>query len=88
MKSTIFWNIRECSPLKFDPRFGGTYRLHLQGKKPAAYSSTLKMEAICSSETSADFKRTTRRYIAEDTTLQTPSSFGISNKELRTVDNG
>jgi hypothetical protein len=30
-----------------------------------AYSSTLKMEAICSSETSNDFQRTTRRYILE-----------------------
>jgi hypothetical protein len=35
----------------------------------SAYSSTLKMEAICSSETSADFQRTTRRYIPEDSTL-------------------
>jgi hypothetical protein len=34
-----------------------------------AYSSTLKMEATCSSETSVDFQRTTRRYIPEDKTL-------------------
>jgi hypothetical protein len=34
-----------------------------------AYSSTLKMEATCSSETSEDFQRTTRRYIPEDRTL-------------------
>jgi hypothetical protein len=33
------------------------------------YSSTVKMEAICSSETSVDFQRTTRRYIPEDRTL-------------------
>jgi hypothetical protein len=32
--------------------------------------STLKMEAICSSETSVDSQRTTRRYIPEDSTLQ------------------
>jgi hypothetical protein len=31
--------------------------------------STLKMESICSSETSVDFQRTTRSYIPEDTTL-------------------
>jgi hypothetical protein len=31
--------------------------------------STLKMEAICSSETSVDTQRTTRRYIPEDGTL-------------------
>jgi hypothetical protein len=45
MKSTsttsIFWDITPCSPLKFNRRF--------------RYSSTLKMEAICFSETSVDF---------------------------------
>jgi hypothetical protein len=34
-----------------------------------AYSSTLKMEAICSSETSVGTQRTTRRYIPDDSTL-------------------
>jgi hypothetical protein len=33
------------------------------------YSSTLKMEATCSSETSVDFQRTTQRYNPEDKTL-------------------
>jgi hypothetical protein len=33
MKSTIFWDITPCSPLNVDRRFGGTYRLHLQGRK-------------------------------------------------------
>jgi hypothetical protein len=32
--------------------------------------STLKMEAICSSETSVETQRTTRRHIPEDYTLQ------------------
>jgi hypothetical protein len=32
-------------------------------------SSTLKIEAICSSETSAESQRTTRRHIPEDGTL-------------------
>jgi hypothetical protein len=35
-----------------------------------AYTSTLKMEAICSSESSVDFQRTTRRYITEYRTLR------------------
>jgi hypothetical protein len=35
----------------------------------SAYFSTPKMEAICSSETSVDFQRTTRRYIPEDSSL-------------------
>jgi hypothetical protein len=34
-----------------------------------AYSSTLKMEAIYSSEASVNFQRTTRRYIPENVTL-------------------
>jgi hypothetical protein len=34
----------------------------------SAYSSTLKMEAVCSSETSIDFQRTTRRYIPDNST--------------------
>jgi hypothetical protein len=31
MKSTIFWDITPSSPLKVKRRFGGKYRLHLQG---------------------------------------------------------
>jgi hypothetical protein len=33
------------------------------------FPSTLKMEAICSFESSVDFQRTTLRYIPEDSTL-------------------
>jgi hypothetical protein len=71
MKSSVFWDITPCSPLKVNRRFGGTYGLHIQGPKLSqarnqreagskqsyclAYSSTLKMEATCSSETSIDF---------------------------------
>jgi hypothetical protein len=33
MKSTIFWDITPCSPLRFNRCFGGTYRLHLQGQR-------------------------------------------------------
>jgi hypothetical protein len=32
MKSTIFRDTTPCSPLKVNGRFGGTYRLHLQGR--------------------------------------------------------
>jgi hypothetical protein len=37
--------------------------------KHAAYSSTVKMEVTCPSETSVDFHRTTQRYIQEDRIL-------------------
>jgi hypothetical protein len=88
MKSIIFWDITPCSPMKVNRRSGGTYRLHLQGRRiswaktqqslaPAftlvscsAYSSSLKTEAICFSETSVDFQLTTWYYIPEDGTLQ------------------
>jgi hypothetical protein len=30
MKSTIFWDITPCRPLKDNRRFGGIYRLHFQ----------------------------------------------------------
>jgi hypothetical protein len=82
MKYIIFWNMTPCSPMSVNRRFGGTYRLHLQGRRnkfskiPACLlifakliSSTLKMEAICYSVTSVDTQRTTRRYIPEDDTL-------------------
>jgi hypothetical protein len=75
MKSSIFWDIKPCNSWKINRRFGITC-LHLQDRRIfsptaftvvscSAYSSTLKMEAICSSETSVDFQRTTWRYIAE-----------------------
>jgi hypothetical protein len=75
-----------CSPLSFNRRFGGTYRLHLQGRRnrfsktskqaggkqngfAEPISSTLKMEAICSSKTLVETQRTTRRHIPEDNNL-------------------
>jgi hypothetical protein len=33
MKSIIFWDITPCSPFSVNRRFGGTYCLHLQGRK-------------------------------------------------------
>jgi hypothetical protein len=86
MKSTIFWNITPCSPLSVNRRFGGTYRLHLQDRKSKLSKNachllscwylaqliflTLKMEAMCSSETSVDTQQTTWRHIPEAGTLQ------------------
>jgi hypothetical protein len=33
MKSIIFWDVTPCSPLSCNRRFGGNYRLHLQGRR-------------------------------------------------------
>jgi hypothetical protein len=77
MKSIIFWDMTPCSLLSYNRRFGGTYRLHLQGRAicllvfAEIISPTLKMEAICSFETSVVTQQTTRRHVPEDDTLQT-----------------
>jgi hypothetical protein len=76
MKITVFWDIIPCSPLKVNRRFGGTDRFHLEGCRISRTRNqresrwqALKMEAICSSETSVDFQRNTRRYITEESTI-------------------
>jgi hypothetical protein len=85
-KIYIFWDIRPCSLVKINRRFGGIRGLHLQFRRisqgrnqlatrftlvsSSAYFSTLKMEETCSSETSVDFQRAARRYIPEDRILQ------------------
>jgi hypothetical protein len=33
VKSSIFWDLTSCSPLKVNRRFGGTFRLHLHGQR-------------------------------------------------------
>jgi hypothetical protein len=48
----------------------------------SAYYSALKMEPICSSETSIDFQRTSRRYIPEDSILRTLYSSEWFQKEI------
>jgi hypothetical protein len=83
MKISIFWDITPSSPLKINRSFGRTCRLHHQDRwinrartssaftldSCLAYSSTLKTEETCPSETSVDFQRTTRQYIPEDRTV-------------------
>jgi hypothetical protein len=71
MKNTVFWDVAPCRSCA-NRRFGGTYRLHLQGVfdwwlnlQPPDHAgssfvdfSTLKMEAIRSSETSVHTRST------------------------------
>jgi hypothetical protein len=33
MKSSIYWDITPCTPLKVNRRFGGIYRIHLQDRR-------------------------------------------------------
>jgi hypothetical protein len=77
MKSIIFWDMTPCSSLSFNQRFGGTYHLHIQGQGnkfcllvfAELIPSTLKMEAVCFSETSVETQRTTVLHIPENDTL-------------------
>jgi hypothetical protein len=48
-----------------------------------AYSSILKIGAVCFSETSIDFQRTTWRYIPEDRTLQNSSYCPVGYKAAK-----
>jgi hypothetical protein len=47
MKSIIFWDMRPCSPLSFNRRFGGTYRLYHQGRRNMFSKPTNKQVASC-----------------------------------------
>jgi hypothetical protein len=93
MKSSIFWDRTPCSPLKVNRRFVGTYCHHNHGLK-VSYVRTLlvpkcwflalilKMEATCSSETSADFQRATRHYIPLERTLQIKIFFPLVGRDF------
>jgi hypothetical protein len=59
MKSIFFWDMMPGSAVSGYRRFGGTYRLHLQGRRIVQQSSE-----------QATTQRTTRRYIPEEDTLQ------------------
>jgi hypothetical protein len=82
MKNVVFFDVTSCRSCK-NRRFGGTHRLHNQGKasklETALATNTansprllilfiLMMEAILSPETSV-LTRTTRRHITEDAIL-------------------
>jgi hypothetical protein len=63
MKSSLLWDMTPWSPLIFNRHFSFTLASCL------AYSSTMKMGATYSSETSVGFQRATRSYIQEDKNL-------------------
>jgi hypothetical protein len=67
-QNTIFWDITLCSPLKVNWA-GLCFKPDFMLVSCLAYSSTLKMEAMCTSETSVVFQRTTQFFITEDSSL-------------------
>jgi hypothetical protein len=36
MKSSVLWDTTPCSPLRVNRRFGGTYSIHLQGRRKSS----------------------------------------------------
>jgi hypothetical protein len=68
MKSTVFWDVTSCSPLKVSWCFRGLPSSFIL-VSCLAYL-TMKLEAICMSEMSVDFQWITWCYIPEDSTLQ------------------
>jgi hypothetical protein len=76
IKSAIFWAVVSCSPVEVHPCFRGTYAGDKQSLLAVfllatylGYSSTLKMDAVCSSKTSVNFEWTTWHDVSEDITL-------------------
>jgi hypothetical protein len=59
MQSIIFWDMTLCSALSCTRRFGGTYRLHLQGRRIVQQTS----------KQAGTTQHTTQRHIPEDDTL-------------------
>jgi hypothetical protein len=99
MKNSIFWDITPYSPLKGNRRFGGTCRLHLHGRRIILVSSACYLlhadsllalffdpvKATCSSETSVEFQRITRRYIPENRTLHGKTFRMLRRQGVRAV---
>jgi hypothetical protein len=70
----VFWALTPCSPLKISWLLGAACRRALIAfcftlLYCSDYSSTLKIETTCISETLVDFQRTTRHCILQDGTL-------------------
>jgi hypothetical protein len=67
MKSSVFCDITPCSPLKVNQRFGGTCRLHLQGRRICQARN--QRGSRWKAQMSINCQRTIGRYMPEDRTL-------------------
>jgi hypothetical protein len=73
-KSIIFWDMTPCSPSSFK------LATHVLAFFAELISSTLKMEAIFSSETSVETRRTSRRHIPENDILHNHRCENLKSK--------
>jgi hypothetical protein len=62
MKNIVFWDVGPCRSCKINRRFGGTYRLHLQGRKIRELGTSMSRQQ----QMSVHFTGSTRRHIPED----------------------
>jgi hypothetical protein len=99
MKNAVFWYVAPCSSC-VNRRFGGTYRLHIQGRKIREQSaatcsryflargfSTMKIEAIRSSETSVH-TITTRHHIQKKSILHAEDGLPIKRNMNKNISPG
>jgi hypothetical protein len=75
LKSIFFWDMTPCSALSGTRSFGGTYRLHLQGRRIVQHLlarcfAELFYDPEDGGDTSGTTQRTTRRHIPEEDSLQ------------------
>jgi hypothetical protein len=85
MKSIIFWGITQCSLLKVIGRFGGTYRLHLQGRRISRARNQLESRWKAPAFTMVAFQRSTRYYIPEDRTLQMVNRLNVRKNHKKHI---
>jgi hypothetical protein len=73
MKSIILFDITPCGLVEVHRNFKETYHFHRASCflliSCFIYSLTLKIETVRSCETSVDFYRATRHYIAKESTI-------------------
>jgi hypothetical protein len=48
MKNAVFWDVAPCRSCEMNRRFGGSYRLYLQGRNPRARNQREQVAATCS----------------------------------------
>jgi hypothetical protein len=70
MKSSVFWDIISCSPLKANRRFGEICGRHFQGRRisQARNHHETRSKLTATSETSADIEWGTWHYHLEERT--------------------
>jgi hypothetical protein len=86
MKSTIFWDTTSCSPLNVNRSFGGSYRLHLQGRimSRARYQREIRWQAEGNPHTRLQMKEAIAKFIRKITPIELSRVF--ANTMIRCVD--